>query len=139
MTESDRNPSVLEGDEMLLGELLRGVSLVQAAKTAGLSESTARRRKADPEFQARLDEGRAQTLSLLAVRATADVESIAWPALAEIAANKDAKSADRISAAHRMIAYAIALAESRDLESRIERLERDAGVNPITGQWKSAA
>jgi hypothetical protein len=137
MTESDRNPPVL--DELLLGELLRGVSLVQAARVAGLSESTARRRKQNPEFQARLDEGRAQTLSLLAVRATADVESIAWPALAEIAANPEEKAGDRISAAHRMVGYAIALSASRDLESRVEALERDRGVNPITGQWKSAA
>jgi hypothetical protein len=112
----------LRGDEALLAALLRGLTLVQAAKEAGVPERTARRRLEDDAFRARLDKGRAQVTSMVAAQLVGGAE-LGYGVLRELAEDERTPAAVRRNAARDLIALAHDLGPARDVEARVEALE----------------
>lgn len=128
----------LRGDEALLEGLLQGLTLAEAARAGNVAERTARRRAADPAFRMRLDGARAELDAVRALQLAADSD-LGRRVLRSIAENEDAKDSDRIAAARYLMGAAYAYGVTRDFESRVEMLERLAGVDPVSGQWRNAA
>lgn len=116
--DSDR----LQGDEALLAALLRGATLIQAAKEAEVSERTARRRVRDDGFRKRLDAGRAEVTTVVAAQLAGGAE-LGFGVLVELASDSTVTAAVRRKAAADLIAMAGELGAVRDVEARIEALE----------------
>jgi hypothetical protein len=120
----------LRGDEALLMALLRGATVAAAAKEARLSERTARRRVADAGFRKRLDEGRAQLVTVVAAQLASGAE-LGYGVLVELAQDKAVPPSVRQKAASALIALAGDVGAARDVEARLEALEdalRESGV-----------
>jgi len=111
----------LEGDELLLSELLRGVPVSGAATTAGVSEATARRRMRDVSFRRRLDEGRRELMSTLAAQLAGSAE-LGYAVLRKVALDDEAPPSVRVKAAMTLIDYAASIGERVDLTTEV--LER---------------
>ena len=125
MSDADR----LTGDEALLAELLRGATLVEAAAAAKVSERTARRRVAAPEFRARLDAGRRELLGLVVARLASLAED-AVDTLRELL-GEATPAPQRLGAAREALRHLAVLgeaADARELGERLERLERRLGL-----------
>ena len=94
----------------------------EAAKTAGVGESTLRGYLREPEFQARYREA----FGALVQDATRQAQQAIAPALStlrEIVENDEAGAKARIAAARVTLEYALRLTEQLDIISRIEVLE----------------
>jgi hypothetical protein len=116
----------LEGDERFLAGLLRGERVADAARSAGLSEATGRRRLGNADFCRRLDQGRRELTSLLALEMTRSA-GVAHEVLMRIASDETASPTARVRAASSLLAAAVKIAEQVDLRSdlvrRLEELE----------------
>ncbi len=123
LTGSDQ----LSGDEALLAALLRGLPVAAAAETAGISESTARRRIRDAGFRKRLDEGRAEVIGLVAAQLAGGAQ-VGYTALVQLAAAASTPPSVRRAAARDLVALAGEIGVARDLEARIEQLEDALGA-----------
>ncbi len=109
-----------KGDDALLLALAAGDTLRQAAKKAGISERTASRRTADPDFRRRLTEARAgmveRALGKLADGATEAVDTMRRLL-------KSRKETVRLSAARAMLELGNRLRESVEMQARLVALE----------------
>ncbi len=141
-TRGKKNPGRSAADEALALGLARGLTLVEAATAAHVSERTASRRVADPAFQSRVTELRGQmvttALGLLA-DALAD-------AAATMRALLRAKSETvKLSAARSLFEMVLKIREQGELAERIATLEQmlasglgqergESNAIPITGR-----
>jgi hypothetical protein len=113
------------GDEVLVTALACGATVEGAARKAGLSVRTVYRRLADPDFQERLRQERAELVrratglltaaSLESVRTLVDLQGAALPPAA------------RLGAARAVIGLGMKLREEADLAERVAELERRLG------------
>lgn len=95
----------------------------EAAKAAGIGESTLRGYLKDPEFQGRYREA----FGNLIQDATRQAQQAINPALStlkEIMEDKDEQSATRIQAARSTLEYALKLTEQMDILEQLRELER---------------
>ena len=117
-----RDPSG-RGDAALLAALVQGKSLSDAASTSGVSESTVKRRLADPRFQRELQAARqravSRAVSILAEGTTTAAVNLRW------LASNAAQESVRLAAARSILEYAFRGIETMDLAERIRALEAE--------------
>ena len=108
--------------EKALQALLVSRTRAQAAKAAGIGESTLREYMKDPEF---LDRYREAFGNLVqdATRQAGQALTLALSTLTEIMENTGEQATARIQAARYLVEYALRLGEQCDLVARLERLE----------------
>lgn len=128
--------SDLRGDEVLLAELLAGSTVKDAATKAGLSERTARRRVARPEFRAQLDEWRREVAASVAA-GLADLADAALEATADLLASDETPAAVKRGLIRDIFDAFRALGVEADNAARLSALEAKLGVDSRTG-WKAA-
>lgn len=109
-------------DELLASALACGHTLTDAARQAGISERTARRRKADPEFSERVRELRRGFTE----KAFATVERSATAAAVTLAelCRKSSSEKIKLGAAKCLLELAFRFREHTDLRDRLEQVER---------------
>ena len=115
MTEIDRR----KGDSALIAALAGGATIRDAAKLAGVGETTVYRRLDDPDFRRRVADARAEMLSQ-AVGQLADASTEAVATLRALL-NADAETV-RLGSARAILELGAKLRES-ELERRIAALE----------------
>jgi hypothetical protein len=103
-----------------------GATVESAARQAGVSESTARRRLRDPAFQQQLQILRSDVVQRTAGALTAAATE-AVRTLLELQ-KPSAPPAVRLGAARSILDIGIKLRESADLEERLSALEQQLGV-----------
>lgn len=108
-------------DEQLLIALACGSTVENAAKKAGIAESTVYRRLRDQEFQQRLDEVRRDMVERASSMLTAAAME-AVRALVELL-GKDSPPATRLGAARAVLEIGLRMREAVDLEQRLHDLE----------------
>ena len=108
--------------EKALQALLVSRTRAQAAKTAGIGESTLREYMKDPEFLDRYRETFGN-LVLDAARQAGQAIAPALSSLREIVEDRGEAPQARIQAARYLVEYALRLGEQCDLLARLERLE----------------
>ena len=108
--------------EKALQALLVSRTRAQAAKAAGIGESTLREYMKDPEF---LDQYREAFGNLVqdATRQAGQALTLALSTFTEIMENTGEPATARIQAARYLVEYALRLGEQCDLLARLERLE----------------
>ena len=108
--------------EKALQALLVSRTRTEAAKAAGIGESTLREYMKDPEF---LDRYREAFGNLVqdATRQAGQALTLALSTLTEIMENTGEQATARIQAARYLVEYALRLGEQCDLLARLERLE----------------
>src|SRR4051812_47320913 len=111
-----------KGRDRLLAELLAGASVREAARQAGVSERTAWRRVADPNFDAELTRLPSEMLRRLSARLTS-LAMIAAEVLVEICTDVSKNPAARVSAARALLAEDRARVESLTLSERMSAIE----------------
>lgn len=107
-------------DGLLIAALAAGASQVDAAKRAGLSESTVGRRMKDPTFRQELADAKRAMLETAVSRLTASATAAATTLYQLLAADSDAI---RLSAARAILELSVRLREATELEARIAALE----------------
>ncbi|MBI4491729.1 MAG: hypothetical protein HY690_02935 [Chloroflexi bacterium] len=110
-------------DSALVVALSGGQTLQSAAKQAGVSERTVRRRLADPAFRSQLAAAQAATLAS-AVAALGAASGEAVTALRGLLAS--GPPATRLGAAKAILELGVRLRESENLERRVAELEAGA-------------
>lgn len=113
------------GDSALVTALMAGQTIQAAAKSAGVSETTARRRLADPAFRAALDAARAEALER-AINALSTLSVIAVATLGELMRGAESEMA-RLGAARAALENLLKVRELVELEGRLAELERRLG------------
>ena len=112
-------------DTALVAAIASGATVADAARLAGVSERTVRRRLSDPAFRAELSRAHSAMLeSTIGTLAEASTE--AARTLRTLLAPSVAPSV-RLRAAVAVIDFTRRLADERDLEERIARLESASG------------
>jgi hypothetical protein len=109
-------------NERLLTALAAGYTIGSAATQANMSERTAHRRIREPGFRQRLDELRANTLSVAADRLAA-LAIGASITLGEIMTDVDVPPAVRVAAAREILRATPSLWEAASIEQRLGELE----------------
>ncbi len=124
------------GDAFALA-VASGISLREAARSAGISESTAYRRLKDPAFRRRVSEIRTSFLN----EAVGRLCEAANEAVSTLRALLTARSEGvRLSAARAILELGAKLREQTELEERITALEREAaGVDDEDGETDEEA
>lgn len=102
--------------------LLSEPTLRAAASSAGISESTLWRWMRDPEFRVAYRRARQEVLERATARLAALVDA-AVKALGEIVADRTVSPNVRVSAASRIVDFALKAAEIEEVQARLERLE----------------
>lgn len=121
-------PRVRSGDELILAALAAGLSQPAAARHAGVSERTVRRRLEDPSFAASVEQAR----GALVERTSAQLLGAAEHAVAALRDLLDTgPPAVRVRAALGLLAAA-AWRESADTERRLAALEAAAEQQPAS-------
>jgi hypothetical protein len=116
MTEIGRQ----KGDAPLIVALAAGATIRDAAKQAGVSEKTAHRRAASPDFQKRVSEARTQMVQ----RAVGMLSEASTEAVTTLRGLLDAESESvRLGACRAIVELGTRLRESEELERRIACLE----------------
>lgn len=103
--------------------LLTSRTRAEAARAAGIGESTLREYMKDPEFLERYRDA----FSKMVEDATRQAQQVLSPALSvlhEIMEDGDIPAAARISAARAALEFGIKLTETNDFAARLEALER---------------
>jgi hypothetical protein len=113
-------------DEALAAALARGLTVRDAAAAAGVSERTAHRRNADPEFRRQVVELRAGMVNA-ACGQLADNMAAAVRVLVELLAHEDANV--RHKAAREILDRGVKLRESVEFDARLTALENPGEVN----------
>lgn len=109
-------------DQALLLALACGATIENAARSAGVSESTAYRRLAEPDFKHRLHQVRADMVQRTAGALTAAAQEAVRTLLA---LQKDSvPAAVRLGAARAILELGVRLRESAEFEQRIAALEQ---------------
>ena len=113
-------------DHQLLRAFACGATVEGAARQAGVSESTAHRRREDPVFRRQLQALRADLVQRTAGALTAaSTESVRT--LLELQ-KPSAPPAVRLGAARSILEIGIKMREAADLEERLSALEQQLGV-----------
>jgi hypothetical protein len=112
-------------DERLLQTLAGGATVAAAATQAGVSEATAYRRLAEPEFRRRLQALRADIVQRTAGTLTAAANE-AVQALLELL-KAAAPPAARLGAAKAVLELGMKVREAAELEQRLAALEERLG------------
>ena len=113
-------------DGVLITALARGATYKAAAETAGVSESTARRRMDDPAFRQQVAAVRTEMLGAAIGRLT-DALAGSAATLAELATTASSESV-RLYAARATLEMTIRLRESLEFSERLDRLEAAAAA-----------
>lgn len=123
-TDDKENPGNRAArDEQLLLALAAGATIPQAAKSSGVSESTARRRMEDPAFQDQLRKLRSQVFDSVMGQLTF-AASGAVRTLRKLMADEGVSDTVRLGAARAILEHCGKLRGELDLEARIAELER---------------
>ena len=109
-----------DADAVLAQQMAAGRTLKDAAKAAGVSVRTARRRASDKRFMRRVRRARAELLEEAGGRLVASLNA-AVLTLSQLLISDDENV--RLRAADKMIAHATRVAELVDLENRVAELE----------------
>ena len=118
------------GDAVLVAELAGGATVADAARAAGLSESTAYRRLRDDRFKRRVAEARAEMLR----RAVAKLTGASVKAVETLEALlTDDMAFARLSAARSILELGGKLREQLDLAERVAVLEERFGSDDPQG------
>jgi hypothetical protein len=110
------------GQERAIIALLSEPTLKAAAASAGISETTLWRWLREPNFKIAYQRARQEALGRATTRLTALVE-VAVEALGEIVADRTVSPNVRVSAASRIVEYALKAAEIEEVQARLEKLE----------------
>src|ERR687885_2119307 len=109
--------------DALIAALLTSPTIQDAARTVGVSETTAHRwLRTDEGFTAAYLKARREALGQ-AVARLQQLSSGAVAVLANVAADKQAPASSRVAAATKILELAIKAVELEDLEARIAALE----------------
>ncbi len=109
-----------KGNARLVAEFAAGRTLRDAARASGLSERTAGRRLADPEFRKLVSDVRSEMIQ----RAVGALASAAEEAIATLRdLLSDDSSTARLGAARSVLEYGTKVRENVELEQRIVDLE----------------
>jgi hypothetical protein len=108
--------------ERAIVALLSEPTLRAAASSAGISESTLWRWLRDPAFRVAYRRARQEVLERATARLAALV-GVAVEALSEIVADRAVSPHVRVSAASRIVEFALKAAEIEDVQARLEKLE----------------
>lgn len=121
MTHGDTAGGRSGADTALLAALAGGATVEGAAKTAGVSAATAKRRLRNPAFRAELAAIRAETIA----RAVGVLSMASVGAADELLrlTNSARSEQVRLAAATRILELGMKLRESLDLEQRVTELE----------------
>jgi hypothetical protein len=114
-------------DDALLLALACGATIENAARKAGVSERTVRRRLADPAFKRRLDGIRGDMVQ----RSMGMLTAAAMEAVKTLVAlqDRDQPAAARLGAARAILEYGAKLREEADLTKRVEALEAELDLD----------
>ena len=126
MSAPERENRRGRADGVLVAELARGATYKAAAETAGVSESTARRRMDDPAFRQQVAAVRTEMLGAAIGRLT-DALAGSAATLAELATTASSESV-RLYAARATLEMTIRLRESLEFSERLDRLEAAAAA-----------
>jgi hypothetical protein len=110
------------GQERAIIALLSEPTLRAAASSAGISETTLWRWLREPSFRVAYRRARQEVLERATIRLAAIAEA-AVEALGEIVADPTVSPHVRVSAASRIIEFALKAAEIEDVQARLEKLE----------------
>ena len=109
-------------EQALLAALAIGATVENAARKAGISERTAYRRLADPDFQVRVDQMRrenlARTAGMLSGAALGSVKT-----LVDLAQDVSVPASVRRGAARDVLDMAVKYRESAEMEQRLAAIE----------------
>lgn len=119
-TGGKRNPGRSACDEVLALGLARGLTLAEAATAAGVSERTASRRIAEPEFIARVGQMRSRLIET-ALGQLADGMAEAAQTLRALL--KASNEAIRLGAAKSLLELTIKIQAATEYESRLQSVE----------------
>ena len=108
--------------ERAIVALLSEPTLRAAASSAGISESTLWRWLRDPAFRVAYRRARQEVLERATARLAALV-GVAVEALSKIVADRAVSPHVRVSAASRIVEFALKAAEIEDVQARLEKLE----------------
>jgi AcrR family transcriptional regulator len=108
------------GDARLVAELAGGATVAEAARSAGVSESTVYRRLRDADFRRLVDEARAAMVAQAIGRLTAAATAAADTLRALLGSEADFC---RLAAARSILELGAKLREHGELEARIAALE----------------
>ena len=114
--------------ELFIAALLTEPNIREAAKKAGIGESTGWQWLQDPDFQAEYREARRMAVSQ-AIAQLQQASSGAVATLCEVMADQEATPASRVTAAKTVLEMAIKGVELEDLAERIEKLEQAVEQN----------
>jgi hypothetical protein len=105
----------------------------EAARIAGVGETTLWRWLQLPEFQARYRAARRQVVETAIAQLQSDC-TIAVRVLREVAEDNQAPASSRVAAARTIIEQSVSAIELMDLQERIERLEELSNESGKQGQ-----
>jgi phage terminase small subunit len=111
--------------EAFIAILLNSPTILQAARTAGIAEVTARRWLKEPSFQEAYRTARRHVVQH-AVARVQQATCMAVETLEAIMQDSEAPASARVSAAKAVLEMAIKAVELEDLEARITALEQQA-------------
>lgn len=114
-------------DQILLASLAAGASHADAARAAGVSERTVRRRAATPEFDAQLTQARDEHVAQFTHRLTGLLPT-AVATLTELMA-PDISPGIRLRAASNTIAITRTWRDATEIENRLRSLEDQASTD----------
>src|ERR671932_1069491 len=116
--------------ELLIAALLSSPTIQDAAKTAGVSETSAHRwLRTDEGFTAAYLKARREAVGQ-AIARLQQLSSGAVAVLAQVASDKQAPASARVAAASKILDTAIKAVELEDLEARIAALEQQYAQHP---------
>lgn len=113
----------MNADAAILAALLAGDSHTEAARSAGVSPSTVRRRLADDDFVAKLAEHRGAVMARCADRLAAGASSAVVVLVGLLEDDDSVSPAVRLGACRTLLDAAPKYQEHADLEARIAHLE----------------
>jgi hypothetical protein len=104
-------------DPALIAALIEGKTVVDAAKAAGISEATARRRIKEPEIRAQITEGQAEIVEAAINTLTASAQLAALTIRTLL--GRAAPDSVRLAAAKEILSAV----RGRDLDARLAKIE----------------
>ena len=108
--------------ELLLSALLQSQNIELGAEMAGVSYNTARRWLAEPEFKARFQELRKQTVDIAVSRVSSVLTEVV-EILVGIARDINAPVSSRVAACRELLERAVTAVQLGDIEARLTVLE----------------
>jgi hypothetical protein len=120
-------------DEQLLMALACGATIENAARSAGVSQTTVYRRMNDPDFAARLRQMRSDMVQRTAGALTAAATE-AVRTLLELQ-KQPTPAAVRLGAARAVLEIGVKLREVAELEDRIAALEEQVAASSNKSSW----